>query len=128
MNTRSQSANPPSQPLLSPETFEELMEISQVPHEKEDLHSRVSRLEVQLSQLLNDNLALQGQRDALTARVKFLEDSMANNTAPSIPKMVSASNKCKKMLCPKYSQFCGQIRLLLKPPEKKPAKSATAHR
>ncbi len=72
MNTRSQSANPPSQPLLSPETFEEL--ISQVPHEKEDLHSRVSRLEAQLSQLLNDNLALQGQCETLTARVKFLED------------------------------------------------------
>ncbi len=35
MNTHSQSANPPSQPLFSPETFEELMEISQVPHEKE---------------------------------------------------------------------------------------------
>ncbi len=131
MNTRSLSANPPSQPLLSLETFEELMEISQVPHEKEDLRSRVSRFEAQLLQLLNDNLALQGQCDALTASVKFLEDSMTgvvlgtkrtsslksnfkarakygktNLSAPSIPKIVSASNKCKKMLCPKYSQFC----------------------
>ncbi len=40
------------------------MEISQVPHEKQDLHCRVSRLEAQLSQQLNDNLALQGQCDA----------------------------------------------------------------
>ncbi len=69
MNTRSQSANPTSQPPLSTETFEECVEISHVPHEKEDLHSRVSRLEVHLSQLLNDNLALQGQCDALTACV-----------------------------------------------------------
>ncbi len=69
MNTRSQSANPPSQTPLSTEIFEELMEISQVPHEKEDLYSRGSRLEPQLSQLFNDNLALQGQCDALTARV-----------------------------------------------------------
>ncbi len=35
MNTRSQAANLPSQPLMSTETFEELMEISQVPHEKD---------------------------------------------------------------------------------------------
>ncbi len=60
------------------------MEISHVPHEKEDRNSRVSRLETQLSQLLNAKLALQGQCDALTARVKFLEDSIANSTAPSI--------------------------------------------
>ncbi len=72
------------------------MEISQVPHEKEGLHSRVSRLETKLSQLFNDNLAIRGQCDALTARAKFLEDSMTNSTASSIPKMVSASNKCKK--------------------------------
>ncbi len=86
MNTRSQAANPPSQPALSTETFEELMEISQAPHEKQDLHCRVFRLETHLSQLLHDNLALQGQRDALTARVKFLEDSLANSEASSIPK------------------------------------------
>ncbi len=60
MNARSQTANLPSQPPLSTETFEELMKISQASHEKEDLHSRVSRLETQLSQLLNDNLTLQG--------------------------------------------------------------------
>ncbi len=69
MNTRSQSANPLSQSPLSTETCEELMEISQVPHEKEGPHSRVSRLETKLSQLFNDNLAIQGQCDALTARV-----------------------------------------------------------
>ncbi len=68
---------------------------SQVPHEKENLQSRVSRLETQLSQLLNDNLALQGQCGALTARVKCL-DSMANSAASSIPNMISATNKCKK--------------------------------
>ncbi len=66
------------------ETFEELVEISQVPQDKADLNSCVLRLETQLSQLLNDNLALQGQCDALTARVKFLEDSKANTTALSI--------------------------------------------
>ncbi len=55
------------------------MAISQVPHEKEDLYSRGSRLEPQLSQLFNDTLAHQGQCDALTARVKFLEDSMVNS-------------------------------------------------
>ncbi len=37
MNTCSQAANPPSQPALSTETFEELNEISQVPQEKQDL-------------------------------------------------------------------------------------------
>ncbi len=72
------------------------MEISHASHGKEDLNSRVSRLETQLSQLLNDNLILQGQCDALTARVQLLEDSVAKTTASSIPKMVSASNKCKK--------------------------------
>ncbi len=41
-------------------TFEELMEISQVPQGKADLNSRVSRLETQLSYLLNNNVALQG--------------------------------------------------------------------
>ncbi len=81
MNTRSQAARPPSQPALSTETFEELMEISQVLHENQDLHCRVSLLETQLSQLLNDNVALQGQCETLTARVKFLEDSMEKNTA-----------------------------------------------
>ncbi len=81
MNTRSQAARPPSQPALSTETFEELMEISQVPHENQDLHCRVSLLETQLSQLFNDNLALQGQCNALTARVKFLEDAMENSAA-----------------------------------------------
>ncbi len=72
------------------------MEISHVPHENQDLHCRVSRLETQLSQLLNDNLALQGQCDALTARVKFLVESLEISAASSIPKMVSSSNKCKK--------------------------------
>ncbi len=48
MNTRSQAAHPPSQPVLFTETFEELMEISQVPHENQDLHWRVSLLENQL--------------------------------------------------------------------------------
>ncbi len=81
MNTRSQAAHLPSQPALSTETFEELMEISQVPHEKQVLHFRVSRLGTQLSQQVNDNLALQGQCDALTARVQFLEDSMTNISA-----------------------------------------------
>ncbi len=37
------------------------MEISQVPHENKDLHCRISLLETQLLQLLNDNLALEGQ-------------------------------------------------------------------
>ncbi len=83
MNTCSKTANPPSTPALSRETFEELMEISQVPHEKENHQSRVSRLETQLSQLLNDNLALLGQCDALPARVKCLV-SMANNLASSL--------------------------------------------
>ncbi len=73
-----------------------LMEISQVPHENQDLHCRVSLLETQLSQLFNDNLALQEQCDALTARVKFLEDSVENNAASSNPKMVSTSSKCRK--------------------------------
>ncbi len=99
MNTRSQAARPPSQPALSTETFEELMEISQVPHENQDLHCRVSLLETQLLQLLNDNLALQGQCETLTSRVKFLEDSLEKNTAPSNPKMVSSSSKCKKRRC-----------------------------
>ncbi len=62
-------------------TFEELMEISQVPQDKADLNSHVSRLETQLSYLLNNNVALQGQCNALTACVKFLEDSKANSTA-----------------------------------------------
>ncbi len=52
--------------------------------------------ETQLSQLLNDNLALQGQCKTLTARVKFLEDSLEKNTASSNPKVVSSSSKCKK--------------------------------
>ncbi len=52
--------------------------------DKADLNSCVSRLETQLSQLLNDNLALQGQCNALTACIKFLEDSKANSTALSI--------------------------------------------
>ncbi len=72
MNTHSQAAHPPSQTALSTETFEDLVEISQVPHENQDLHCHVSRLETQLSQLFNDNLDLQGQCDALIARVKFL--------------------------------------------------------
>ncbi len=72
------------------------MEFSQAPHENQDLPCRVSRLKTQLSQLLNDNLALQGQCDALTARVKFLDDSITNSAASSIPKTVAASNKCKK--------------------------------
>ncbi len=62
-------------------TFEEFMEISQVPQDKADLNSRVSRLETQLLLLLNDNLGLQGQCNALTACVMFLEDSKANSTA-----------------------------------------------
>ncbi len=66
------------------ETFEELVEISQVPQDKLDLNSCVSRLETQLSQSLNDNLALQGQCDALTTRFKFLEGSKAYSTALSI--------------------------------------------
>ncbi len=55
------------------ETFEELVEISQIPHE--------SRLETQLSYLLNNNVALQGQCNALTDCFKFLEYSTANPTA-----------------------------------------------
>ncbi len=95
MNTCSKTANPPSTPALSRETFEELMEISQVPHEKENLQSRVSRLETQLSQLMTDNSALPWKCDVLAARVKCL-DSMANHAASSIPNMTSATNKCKK--------------------------------
>ncbi len=72
------------------------MEISQVPHKNQDLHCGVSLLETQLLQLLNDNLALQGQCETLTARVKFLEDSLEKNAASSNPKMVSSSSKCKK--------------------------------
>ncbi len=49
MTTSSQAAHPPSQPALSTETFEELMEISQVPYEKQDLPCRVSRLVTQIS-------------------------------------------------------------------------------
>ncbi len=119
MNTRSQAARPPSQPALSTETFEELMKISQVPHENQDLHCRVSLLETQLSQLLNDNLALQGQCETLTARVKFLEDSLEKNTASSSPKMVSSSSKCKKRRLDALSKSQSASR-------KKPAKSATA--
>ncbi len=75
MNTRLQAANPPSQPALSTETFEEVMEISKVSHGKQDLQCCICRLETQLSQLLNDKPALQGQCDALTARVLFFEVS-----------------------------------------------------
>ncbi len=96
MNTRSQATHPLSQPALSTETFEELVEISPVPHAKQDLHCRVSRLRTQLSQHVDDNWALQGQCDALTARVRFPEDSVAKSAASSFPKMISASNKCKK--------------------------------
>ncbi len=120
MSTRSQAARPPSQPALSTGTFEELMEISQVPHENQDTHCRVSLLEIQLSQLLNDNLALQEQCDALTARVKFLEDSMENNAASSNPKMVPSSSKCKKRRLDALSKAQSASR-------KKPAKSAAAH-
>ncbi len=60
MNTRSQAARPPSQPALPTETFEELMEISLVPHENQDLHCRVSLLESQFSQLFNENVAFRG--------------------------------------------------------------------
>ncbi len=62
------------------------MEISQIPQEKEDHHRRVSLLETQLSQLLNDDLAL--QCNALTACVKSLEDSLENSTALSFSKTV----------------------------------------
>ncbi len=72
------------------------MEISQVPHENQGLHCHVSLLEIQLSQLLNYNLALQGQCETLTARVKFLEDLLEKNAALSNPKIVSSSSKCKK--------------------------------
>ncbi len=49
------------------------MEISQVPHENQDLHCRVSLLETQLSQLLNDNLALQGQCETGGGTIKKVE-------------------------------------------------------
>ncbi len=117
MDTRSQSAHPPSQPPQSKETFEEGL---QVPQEKEGLYSRISRLETHLSQFLHDNLALHGQCDTLTARVRFLDNSIELHLF-SILRVVSASNKCKKRrldACPKHSQFCGQQRLLLKSPEK----------
>ncbi len=83
------------------------MEISQVPHENQDIHCRVSRLETLLLQLLNDNVAVQGQSDALTVGVKYLEDSMANGAASSTAKMVTASKKCKRgdlAHCPKKDQ------------------------
>ncbi len=131
MNTRSQAAHPPSQSALSTETFEELLEISHVSHENQDLHCCVSRLKTQLSQLLNDNLALQGQCDALTARVKFLEDSMENSAASSIPKMDSSSNKCKKRRRDAFSKAQSGLRTTTSSPQaarKKPAKSAAAHR
>ncbi len=88
------------QPARSPDRKAHIP-LSQVPQEKEDLHSRGSWLETQLLQLLNDTLTLQGQCDALTARVKFLEDSMANSTALSIPKIVSASKKRLRDALPK---------------------------
>ncbi len=40
-----------SEAFLTTEPFEELMEISQIPQEKEDLLSRVSLLKTQLSHL-----------------------------------------------------------------------------
>ncbi len=51
------------------------MEISQVHQVQEDLHSSVLRPETQ-SQLINDNLALQSQCGALSARIKSFEDSV----------------------------------------------------
>ncbi len=93
MNTHSQSAHPPSQLSLSTDNFEEVVVISQIPKEKEYLHSRVLLLETQLSWLLNDHLALQVQCDALTASVKFLEDAVANSAELSIPKTASSSSK-----------------------------------
>ncbi len=94
------------------------MEVSQVPHKKEDLYSRGSRLEHQLSQLFNDNLALQGQCDALTARVKFPEDAMVNSAALSIPKMVSASKERRLDALSKAQSVLRATTFLLKPPEK----------
>ncbi len=97
------------------------MEILQVPHENQDLHCRVSLLETQLSQLLNDNLALQGQCEALTDRVKFLEDSLKKNATSSNPKMASSSRKCKKRRIDALSK--AQSASI-----KKPAKSTAAPR
>ncbi len=107
------------------------MEILQVPHENQDLHCRVSRLETQLSQLLNDNLALQGQCDALTVGVMFLEDSMANGAASSIAKMVTVSKKCKKRRFGTLSKEQGVLRTTTSSPQasrEKSAKSAAAQR
>ncbi len=119
MNTRSKAANPPSQPDLSTETFEEFIESSKVPHGKQNLHCCTCRHEIQLSQLLNDYLAIQGQCDALTSRDKFLEGSMANSAASSIPKWFLPPTSAKRFMHgPKHSQFCKELRLLLKPPEK----------
>ncbi len=102
MNTRSQAASPPSQPPLSTETFEELMEISQLPHENQDLHCRVSLLETQLSQLLNDNLALQGQCETLTARFKFLEEFTGKERSIVPPANARSDDSTH---CPNLSQL-----------------------
>ncbi len=83
--------------LFLTETFEKLMEISQLPQEKENLLSRFSLLEAQVLQLLNDHLALQGHCHALIARVKSLEDSLANSSTLSPPKMVSSSSMCRRL-------------------------------
>ncbi len=68
MNTRPKSAQPLSQPPPLPtETFEELMEISEVP--QEDLFSRILLLETQLRRLLKEHMALQLHCDWLAERV-----------------------------------------------------------
>ncbi len=111
------------------------MEVSQVPHEKEDLHGRVSRLETRLLQLLNDYLAIQEQCNALTASITFLEDSLANSAASSIQKLVSVSNKCENRRLDALPKAQSVLRMTTsspqesgkKPPEVSHRASATLH-
>ncbi len=65
------------------------MEISQIPEEKEAILSCGSLFETQLLRLLYDDLGLQGQCNALTARVRSLEDHLANKITMTIPKTVT---------------------------------------
>ncbi len=84
MTTCSQSVQTP----LPTETFEELIELSQIP--QEDPFSRNSPFETQIAQILSKHMALQLYRDDLNERVKSLETSQANNTSPSAPKTASS--------------------------------------
>ncbi len=123
MNTRSQKALPP----LPTETFEELMEISQIP--QEELPSRVSLHESKFAQPLNGHEAQQLHCDGLTKRVKCLETSLANTLSRKWQRLPASARRDDWMFCPKHRHHCTQLRHLLKPlfsSEKKSAKSANA--